>query len=401
MNEHVGGLAQELRRRGHSVTVLAPSNRARDLAAGRRALLGSFDDPPELIAIGPAVPISRRSRMGVPVGVRASLSLALASGRFDVVHGFEPGLPSLSYLALRDSAALTAATFFSSERLGYPPGRAQRERLLARVDALLATTEEVAEAAAVRFPGRYEVVPQGIDAGAVRAGPEEAARRDGVAPDRAAAPARPRPRARGAAGLGARAPAHADPGLAAGRLAAAARADARAHRAHRRGSRGAAPRRGDLRPRRRRPAAPRRRGPDGRRRDRSPARPGRAARARRRRDGADDRGRSLPLAPARPRASPRRARRRPRHSPTGSRRSTSASPHAAAATRRATRSRNATGSSPTSTCTRAGRTTARSTSTSCSTTPRPRGSARSRSPTTTCSAARWRRSNAPAGASSS
>ena len=101
--------------------------------------------------------------MGVPVGVRASLSLALARGRFDVVHGFEPGLPSLSYLALRDSAALTAATFFSPERLGYPPGRAQRERLLARVDALLATSEEVAEAAAVRFPGRYELVPHGID----------------------------------------------------------------------------------------------------------------------------------------------------------------------------------------------------------------------------------------------
>ncbi|MFL5959164.1 MAG: glycosyltransferase [Gaiellaceae bacterium] len=162
VNEHVDGLARELRRRGHAVTILAPSNRARDLAAGRRALLGAFDDP-ELIALGPAVPISRRSRMGVPVGVRASLSLALARGRFDVVHGFEPGLPSLSYLALRDSAALTAATFFSAHRLGYPPGRAQRERLLARVDALLATSEEVSEAAAVRFPGRYDVVPQGID----------------------------------------------------------------------------------------------------------------------------------------------------------------------------------------------------------------------------------------------
>ena len=73
VNEHVDGLARALRRRGHSVTVLAPSNRARDLAAGRRALLGSFDEPPELIAIGPAVPISRRSRMGVPVGVRATL----------------------------------------------------------------------------------------------------------------------------------------------------------------------------------------------------------------------------------------------------------------------------------------------------------------------------------------
>ena len=72
-------------------------------------------------------------------------------------------MPSLSYLALRDAAALTAATFFSPDRLGYPPGRAQRERLLARVDALLATTEEVAEAAAIRFPGRYELVPHGID----------------------------------------------------------------------------------------------------------------------------------------------------------------------------------------------------------------------------------------------
>ena len=167
VNEHVDGLGRELRRRGHAVTVLAPSNRARELAAGRRALLGALDDP-ELIALGPAVPISRRSRMGVPVGVRASLSLALARGRFDVVHGFEPGLPSLSYLALRDSAALTAATFFSPDRLGYPPGRAQRERLLGRVDVLLATSEEVARAmtpprirlAKRRFRSRRPLAPQ-------------------------------------------------------------------------------------------------------------------------------------------------------------------------------------------------------------------------------------------------
>jgi len=163
VNEHVAALAGELRQRGHEVTVLAPSNRGRDLAQSRRLLLSDKLSLGEFVALGPAVPISRRSRMGVPVGVRASLSLALARGRFDVVHGFEPGLPSLSYLALRDSGALTAATFFSPERLSYPPGRAQRERLLARVDALLATTPEVAAAAEARFPGRYELVPQGID----------------------------------------------------------------------------------------------------------------------------------------------------------------------------------------------------------------------------------------------
>src|SRR5439155_19276805 len=119
--------------------------------AGRRALLDGAAD--EVIALGPAVPVSRRSRIGVPVGVRANLALALTRGGYDVVHAFEAGLPSLSYLAVRDSHALTVATFLSPERLGYPPGRAQRERLLARIDALIATSEATAEAAAERLPG--------------------------------------------------------------------------------------------------------------------------------------------------------------------------------------------------------------------------------------------------------
>src|ERR671937_28441 len=140
VNEHVTGVADGLRRLGHHVTVLAPSTRTADLVAGRRALLDGADA--EVIALGPALPVSRRSRVGVPVGVRANLSLALAAGRYDVVHGFEPGLPSLSYLALRDAQALAVATFLSPERLGYPPGRTQRERLLARVDALIRALHE-------------------------------------------------------------------------------------------------------------------------------------------------------------------------------------------------------------------------------------------------------------------
>jgi hypothetical protein len=162
VNEHVAGIAGELRALGHSVTVLAPSTRAADLIAGRRALLDGGDA--DVIALGPAMPVSRRSRIGVPVGVRANLSLALACGGYDVVHGFEPGLPSLSYLALRDSHAMGVATFLSPERLGYPPGRAQRERLLGRIDALVATSEATAEAAAARLPGDYRVLSAGVDA---------------------------------------------------------------------------------------------------------------------------------------------------------------------------------------------------------------------------------------------
>src|SRR3989454_10492261 len=163
VNEHVAGVAAELRNLGHSVTVLAPSSRAADLRAGRHALGNGGGE--QVIAVGPAVPVSRRSRMGVPVGVRANLALALAHGGFDVVHGFDAGLPSLSYLALRDTKVLAVASFFSADRLGYPPGRAQRERLLARVDALIASPPEVAAAAAARFPGDYRVLSPGVDAG--------------------------------------------------------------------------------------------------------------------------------------------------------------------------------------------------------------------------------------------
>src|SRR4051812_7755976 len=161
VNEHVAGVAVELRRLGHEVTVLAPSNQAKELRAGRRALLR--DERADFIAVGPAFPISRRSTMGVPVGVRANLAQALAAGGFDVVHGFEPGLPSLSNLALRDATTLTVASFFSSDRLGYPPAKAQRQKLLARIDALVAGSEEAAAAAAERFPGDYAVISEGVD----------------------------------------------------------------------------------------------------------------------------------------------------------------------------------------------------------------------------------------------
>jgi hypothetical protein len=131
--------------------------------------------------------------MGVPVGVRASLSLALAQGAFDVVHGFEPGLPSLSYLALRDTDALAVATFCSVDRLSYPPGRAQRERLLTRLDALVALSERVRAAASERFPGDYRLLSPGVDPSLFEPAPKRAV--IVVAPrQRAGRPARRRPR---------------------------------------------------------------------------------------------------------------------------------------------------------------------------------------------------------------
>ncbi|HSK15590.1 MAG TPA: glycosyltransferase [Gaiellaceae bacterium] len=177
VNDHVEDAAAELERRGHEVVVLAPSGRTTDLAAGRRALRRLVHDATPLegvVALGPALPVSRRSRLGVPIGVRANLGLALTRDHFDLVHAHDPGLPSLSYLALRDGPGLGVATFHSVERLAYPPGKKQRERLLGRVDALTASSEAVARAAAKRFPGDYRVLPRGIDLERFRPGEERA-----------------------------------------------------------------------------------------------------------------------------------------------------------------------------------------------------------------------------------
>ena len=74
-NEHVKGVAQALRARGHEVVILASSARARDLQAGRRALQqGTL---PGVVTIATAVPLSPRSSISIPVGVRASVRTAL------------------------------------------------------------------------------------------------------------------------------------------------------------------------------------------------------------------------------------------------------------------------------------------------------------------------------------
>ena len=146
------------------MTIVAPSSRAADLLEGRRALQRGAVG--EVVAIGAALPTSLTERVAVPMGVRANLAATLALGSFDVVHGFEPGLPSLSSAALLEAETTTAATFLSTERIAVPPRKNQRAKLLARVDALLGTSNAAIERAQERFPGDYDTVPLGIDTAA-------------------------------------------------------------------------------------------------------------------------------------------------------------------------------------------------------------------------------------------
>lgn len=165
VNEHVAGAAEALRSRGHEVAILAPSNRSADLAEGRRKLRRAQEGEPldGLVVLGPAIPVATRNRLSVPVAVRANLRLALARGAFDIVHVHEPAVPGISYLAAREASAITVATFHSNERLGYPPGTARRERLLARLDAVTAVASSTKDAVESRFPADVGLVAAGVD----------------------------------------------------------------------------------------------------------------------------------------------------------------------------------------------------------------------------------------------
>ncbi len=334
--------------------------------------------------------------MGLPVGVRANLATALSSGRFDVVHGFEPGLPSLSYLALRDARALTVASFFSPERLVVPAREgATRETAGPNRRARRRVSRGGSRCGAAVSRGVPDPV-RGSRPAALLARREASAGRARVAPHRTTSLPRGRPGDARAVRLGARLPADEaargpadDPGQ-------AARPRVRPHCPGRE-EQGADSERGlDLRPRARRPLAGRARGGGFGCRDRVTSGSSGAAGAGRGRSRAPRRERvaaqeALRRIPAQRRGQVVRGRgRRARRALRGPRQAAQASTRAGAA--RPT----ASGSSPTSTCTRPGRATARSRSRTCSTTRRRPGSGRSRSPTTTSSAARSRRSSSPA-----
>ncbi|MGL6278461.1 MAG: PHP domain-containing protein, partial [Gaiella sp.] len=111
----------------------------------------------------PVIPVTSRGALPLPVGVRATLRAALQAGAFDVVHAVDPGTPGLSYLSLLEAETSTLADFRSADRLGYPPRKAHRDRLLARIDVLVAPTDEIAEQGSLRFPGAFAVVPAGVE----------------------------------------------------------------------------------------------------------------------------------------------------------------------------------------------------------------------------------------------
>lgn len=157
VTEHVRHLADELRERGHEVTVLAPSSR-----------VGDDHGIPGYIRFGRSVAVRSNgsvARIGLSFHLVRRIRALLSDSRFDVVHFHEPLVPSLPLTALRFHRGANVGTFHAMARrnLGYYYGRPFLKRYFHRLHALIAVSIPARDFVARYFEGDYRIVPNGID----------------------------------------------------------------------------------------------------------------------------------------------------------------------------------------------------------------------------------------------
>src|SRR5438445_9182725 len=157
VSEHVRHLSAQLRRRGHEVTVLAPSSRVGD----DHGIAG-------YVRIGRSVPVRSNgsvARIALSFHLVRRVRALLADADFDVVHYHEPLVPALPITVLRFHHGANVGTFHAMARrnLGYYYGRPFLKRYFNRLHGLIAVSAPARDFVARYFEGDYRIVPNGID----------------------------------------------------------------------------------------------------------------------------------------------------------------------------------------------------------------------------------------------
>ena len=151
---HVRDLAEILRSRGHTVSVLAPADEGTEL-------------PDYVVSAGRAVPVSYDgsvARLNFGLMTNAKVTAWLDRGHFDLVHIHEPITPSIGALALWAADCPIVATFHTSNlrsramQVSYPFLRSSMEKILGRI----AVSEDARRTLTTHFGGDAVVIPNGV-----------------------------------------------------------------------------------------------------------------------------------------------------------------------------------------------------------------------------------------------
>jgi phosphatidylinositol alpha-mannosyltransferase len=164
IQEHVRHFSREVRRLGHSATVV--TSEMPDVAAGARP--APTADGPEVIRIGRSFPLYNNGGVGrVTGGPRLSGAMRdlLRDARFDVVHVHAPLTPVLPLLAIHHATGPVVGTFHTH----FEPGLVFRlwqpalQRYLDRLDAAIAVSRACLSAFDGRLRADFRIVPNGVD----------------------------------------------------------------------------------------------------------------------------------------------------------------------------------------------------------------------------------------------
>jgi phosphatidylinositol alpha-mannosyltransferase len=159
---HIRAQADALRRRGHVVQVYGPASDRGRLRPGERALGGAI-----ALNVGGTV-----SGLGLSPLADGRVRALLRRDRFDVVHLHEPLTPLLPWLFLVHARVPLVGTFHVHREGGhrlYAAARPLLGRLIARLDHRIAVSAAARRTVARHFPGRYDIIPNGIDGERFRA----------------------------------------------------------------------------------------------------------------------------------------------------------------------------------------------------------------------------------------
>jgi predicted metal-dependent phosphoesterase TrpH/glycosyltransferase involved in cell wall biosynthesis len=202
VNEFIERVAAGLAARGHRVVVAAPSRSRAAVRESRRAILAARDRPaslfgrswkgeraggnggPPVLAVGSSLAMPRGPgprAAPVPIDLSRPLEDLLGGIEFDVVHVHDPFAPSAGAVALRHSQSLNVGTFHEpTERiLSTQVARPLVEVFFGRLDARTVSSRATSELIERFFPGTYELVEPGADAGVAGVWPGDGRDREG------------------------------------------------------------------------------------------------------------------------------------------------------------------------------------------------------------------------------
>jgi phosphatidylinositol alpha-mannosyltransferase len=105
------------------------------------------------------------ARITLSLRLSGKVKRLLDAARFDVIHLHEPLMPVLPITVLRHSQTVNVGTFHSSwdGRVARLYGNPLLRRFDRRIHARIAVSPRARDFVAQHFPGRYELIPNGID----------------------------------------------------------------------------------------------------------------------------------------------------------------------------------------------------------------------------------------------